>query len=189
MLGVAARTRMSRWMPRWPGLDWGQRARQGSGVRPASGPASSVWFPHVVLQDDHRLAEAKSSSPGCQLSIVTPLLVRLRVRCCHKPDAALNAGAKGREAFMANATTTAWQQRLLVLNGRLAERACSCSCSRHPHSVDGVLVVRTTKDPTPAPSSRQEGIESSKEASGARKPPESRVLTLACFGQNCPLGE
>lgn len=23
---------MSLWMPRWPGLDWGQRARQGSGL-------------------------------------------------------------------------------------------------------------------------------------------------------------
>jgi hypothetical protein len=70
----------------WAGLGPARRAGVWSGVRPASSvqrPASSVWFPHVVLQGDQRLAEAKSSSLGCQLSIATPLLlVQPRVWRC-----------------------------------------------------------------------------------------------------------
>ncbi|TFA99196.1 hypothetical protein CCMA1212_008942 [Trichoderma ghanense] len=84
----------------WAGL--GASAPGRGLVWRASSVQSSVRFPLVVLQDDQRLAEAKSSSPGCQLSIATPLLVRPRVSRCHKLDAARNAGAKGSEASMAN---------------------------------------------------------------------------------------
>ncbi|PTB73102.1 hypothetical protein M440DRAFT_1340553, partial [Trichoderma longibrachiatum ATCC 18648] len=51
-----------------------------AGLGPARQAGVCVRFPLVVLQDDQRLAEAKSSSPGCQLSIATPLLIRPRAR-------------------------------------------------------------------------------------------------------------
>ncbi|KAL9480689.1 hypothetical protein ACSS6W_005475 [Trichoderma asperelloides] len=61
---------MSRWMPRWSGLDWGQRARQGSLVciqRPASTrrAATGRW---IKLDRDRWEAES-SSVARCQLSI------------------------------------------------------------------------------------------------------------------------
>ncbi|KAL7812501.1 hypothetical protein V8C26DRAFT_201482 [Trichoderma gracile] len=150
----------------WAGLGPARRAGVWSGVRPASSPASSVRFPHVVLQDDQRLAEAKSSSLGCQLSIATPLLVRPRFGAAesnvkrgearrgdakarerevkdqsqisgakaysqsHKLDSALSAGAKGREASMANVTACPAFAYAEWLAGRMC--SCSCSCSSSP---------------------------------------------------------
>ena len=79
MLGVAARTRMSRWMPRWPGLDWGQRAGQGSGLACVQRPASSVQRPasgsHTsccrAIRDSQRQSRHRSAASSAS-----------RRRCC-----------------------------------------------------------------------------------------------------------
>lgn len=67
MLGVAAKDKdepVDAQMV-WAGLG---PARQAGVLR-----ASSVQFPHVVLQEDQRLVGAESSSPLCQLSITLVL--------------------------------------------------------------------------------------------------------------------
>lgn len=50
---------MSRWMPRWSGLDWGQRARQGSLVC-IQRPDATVVLPQVAGSSSTETAERPS---------------------------------------------------------------------------------------------------------------------------------
>lgn len=59
------RTRMSRWMPRWSGLDWGQRARQGSAS--SSHTSCCRKIRDSLRPSRHRLS-ASSASRWCWVS-------------------------------------------------------------------------------------------------------------------------
>lgn len=80
-------------------------------------------------------------------------------------------------------------QRLLVLNGWLAERARARARAPHPHSDDSVQVVRSTKDPMSAApiKSREHGEQ--QRSRRRQRAAGTCALALTRFGQNCPLGK
>ncbi|KAL7906760.1 hypothetical protein GGI35DRAFT_482152 [Trichoderma velutinum] len=155
-----------------------------AGLGPARQAGVCVQFPHVVLQEDQRLVEAESSSPVCQLSITLVLGERGQSQSqSHGPEPEPNRKPRARPSHERRCMDRGAQGWCYCLGAAVARvewmaKRARARVLRLPHSLDSILVVRSTQGPV----SGRKSKESSRKLASYSSPHPFR-FRLESFGQ------